>query len=239
MKIRAIAALAALVGAGVSAVTAGCKDDDTTSSTPTSDAGRDGRSPNEPVSPNGECPGPVVPSLLEWKPPAKTRDDACQQDDIDAMRDFLATEPQATNEDFKNFVKNRDTVCHDCMFGDANGAAWPPFPVKDGKVATFNIGSCYALVSGRESCGKAIQNEFDCEFVSCALCTSTSDLEACRTKARTTTCASVNALTRTECAGLPVRVDDLCGSVFDSIRVQCVSLTAGPDGGVADAATDG
>lgn len=238
MKLRVLAMTAAFAGVTAAALASGCKEDDT-QATPTTDAGRDGRTPPDPANPNGECPGPVVASLLEWKAPTKTKENACQADDLDAMREFLVKEPNATNEDFENFVKNRDTVCHDCMFAESSGATWPPFPMKDNKVVTFNIGSCYALVSGRESCGKAIQNEFDCEFVACAACTTQSDLDTCRKKARTSVCASINAETSKECAGLPVRVDDVCGSIFDSVRVQCISLTADPDGGIKDAATDG
>lgn len=240
MKIRAMAMTGALLAAGVGAMAAGCKDDDpATPPTTTTDAGRDGRTSTDPTNPNGDCPGPVVPSLLEWKPPTPTKANACQQDDIDAMRAFLAENPQSTNEDFKAFVQNRDTVCHDCMFGESSGATWPPFPVKDLKVSTFNIGACYALVSGKEGCGKAVQNEFDCEFVACAACTSQGDLDECRKKARTGVCAPINGQTRTECAGIAVRVDDLCGSVFDSVRVQCIAVDAPTDGGIGDAATDG
>ncbi len=211
------------------------------STSPLPDASHDSRTGSDaPPGGEGVCPAAVVSTLLEWKPPTKTKDNACQQDDLDAMKEFLQKNASSTNEEFEAFVKNRDTVCHDCMFGDSNAATWPAFPVKDNKVLTYNIGACYALVSGKESCGKAIQNEFDCEFVACADCTSQGDLDACRKKARTTVCATTDNATRTECAGIAVKVDDFCGSVFDSVRVQCISLTAEPsDGGVKDAGDGG
>lgn len=182
------------------------------------------------ATPGETCPvpGPIDPTVLAWKPPTPPQEGKCQADDIAAMRDFLVKEPNATNEEFLAFVKNRDAICAECVFSDADLQTWPPAPVRAGKVVTFNIGACYAVVTGRQQCGQAIQNAWDCEFEACALCTSATELETCRAKSRTTTCKAYQDKSRSECVGVPTG-DAQCGSPFDSIRVQCV--TSSPDAG--------
>ncbi len=120
-------------------------------------------------------------------------------------------------------MKNRDTVCHDCIFGDYKGATWPPVPTDSGKVVTFNIGACYALIVGKEDCGKAAQHAWDCEFQACEDCASPSDIEGCRSRSRSGVCKNLYDISRTLCTNLPNGAEELCGSPFDSIRVQCVS----------------
>jgi hypothetical protein len=207
----------------------GCKGDYSSIIVPNEDGGRpptEGGAP--PVDAGDTCPTttPIdLVSLPVWKRPTAPQPGKCQADDVVAMRDYLGANPKATNEEFENFVKNRDTVCHDCVFGDANGATWPPAPVLDGKVVTFDIGACYALVSGKEACGKATQNAWDCEFQACADCTAQSELDGCRARSRSTVCKATFDTSRADCTGIPTGTDSLCGSPFDSIRVQCVTTT--------------
>jgi hypothetical protein len=180
------------------------------------------------------CPSdvPVEATTLLWKPPNTPQEGRCQDDDLVAMKNFLTANPGATNEDFENFVKNRDTTCHDCIFGDADGQTWPPAPVKGGKVLTFNVGACYAIATGRQQCGAAVQHAWDCEFEACVQCASASALATCRTKARAGVCLPYEQKVPTECTG--ASVDDICGSPFDSIRIQCVTAVRP----VTDAGTD-
>lgn len=188
------------------------------------------------TEPQPTCPSlePVDPKKLPWKVPTPTQEGKCQADDITAMKDFLVAEPNATNEELEAFVKNRDATCHGCIFGDAKGTTWPPVPLENNKVLTFNVGACYALVTGLQACGQAVQNEWDCEFEACAQCSGQDELQTCRAKARTTTCKSFQLDSHTRCAGAP-SADGICGGPFDSIRVQCQTATPpGPDGG-ADA----
>jgi hypothetical protein len=182
------------------------------------------------TAPSATCPSldPVDESRLGWKPPAPTQEGKCQADDLQAMRDYLITNPSATNEDFRNFVKNRDTTCHDCVFADTKNLQWPPAPTLDGKVVTFNVGACYALVTGKQSCGQAVQHGWDCSFEACLQCTSAGELQSCRTNARNTVCKPYEDKAKAECVGT-VNVDQVCGTPFDSIRIQCV--TANPDAG--------
>jgi hypothetical protein len=184
------------------------------------------------------CPTepPFDPTLISYKPPNPPTPGKCSEDDLAAMKNYVFMNPNASNEDFENFVKNTDIPCHDCVFGDADGATWPPAPVKDGKVLTFDVGACYAIVTGSAACGKAVQNEWDCEFDSCALCASITDQTACRPVARANVCQGYQGTSLSACATLDG--DQVCGTPFDSIRVQCVTLaTPVPDGG-ADAALD-
>lgn len=181
------------------------------------------------------CPSdtPVDGKSLEWKPPNAPKAAQCQADDIAAMKSYLAMNPSASNEDFENFVKNRNTVCHDCVFGDADGQTWPPAPVRANKVLTFNVGACYAITTGNQKCGRAVQAAWDCGFEACLLCTSADVLTTCRTKARAGVCATYAEQARTEC-GAVAAADEVCGQPFDSIRVQCMT-TATP---IADAGSD-
>jgi len=181
------------------------------------------------------CPSevPVDAKDLEWKPPTTPQPGKCNDADIAATQTYLATNPSASNADFENFVKNRDPVCHDCIFGDADGQTWPPAPVRAGKVVTFNVGACFALVGGSQQCGRAIQNAWDCGFAACERCTSADALNTCRAKARTGACAGFEQAARSTC-GAVGSVDEVCGAPFDSIRVQCVT-TASP---IPDAGTD-
>jgi hypothetical protein len=179
------------------------------------------------ATPAETCPSTVAvdPSRLTWKPPTPPQEGKCQADDIAAMRDFLVQEPNATNEEFLAFVKNRDNLCAECVFADADLQTWPPAPVRAGKVVTFNVGACFALVTGKQLCGEAAQNAWDCGFEACVECTSADELETCRAKARTTTCKGYEDKARNECLGGP-SADALCGAPFDSIRVQCVTAAA-------------
>ncbi|MBX3189777.1 MAG: hypothetical protein KF819_22320 [Labilithrix sp.] len=235
-RLAAVATLAALFFAVAGVTLAGCSDDYRTGEVPAQDAAREARpTPAEDAEPSA-CPSttPVDASKLPWKAATPPQSDKCQLDHITRMKEFLAAEPNATNEEFQTFVKNLDTACHDCVFSPAEGATWPPIPVSGGKVVTLNIGACYALVSGKDDCGKAVQNTFDCEFEACAECTSTGELESCRAKSRSGACKAFAENVRLACAGVPPTVDDACGSVFDSVRVQCVSsVTDAGDAGDA------
>ena len=162
------------------------------------------------------------------------------------MKDFLNANPKASNEEFETFVKNRSPDCHDCVFGDADGKTWPPAPVRAGKVVTFDVGACYALVTGNNACGKAVQNAWDCEFQACALCLAPTELDGCRSRARLGVCLTYEQKSNTDCPDPSANA--VCGSPFDSIRVQCVTtvkpvvdsgLEASTDSGTdADADTD-
>jgi hypothetical protein len=190
------------------------------------------------TSPAPICPStdPIVADTLVWKSPSAPQADACKDADIAAMKDFLTANPKASNEDFETFVKNRSPDCHDCVFGDADGKTWPPAPVRAGKVVTFNVGACYAIVTGNDGCGKAVQNAWDCEFQACALCLAPTELAGCRSRARMGVCVTYEHLSNTACPD--TSANGVCGSPFDSIRVQCVTAAKPVGDGGTDAAAD-
>ncbi len=219
----------------ISAVSQGCDSPRETVFYPDPEAGppNEGGSSGSAATPRCPSDTPVDAKSLEWKPPANPQPGACKDADIEATKTYLATNPSASNEDFENFVKNRDRACHDCIFGDADGQLWPPAPVRAGKVVTFNVGACYAIVTGLQECGRAVQNAWDCGFEACLLCDSASALQACRAKVQTGACAGFEQAARTSC-GVAGKVDEVCGAPFDSIRVQCMT-TVSP---VVDSGTD-
>jgi hypothetical protein len=195
------------------------------------EGGRDGAS-------GPTCPSdiPIDPSSLLWKPPYDPQEGKCQDADVVAMKEFLAANPTASNEDFENFVKNRNKTCHDCVFGDAAGQRWPPAPVRNGVVFTFNVGACYALTTGNQPCGEAVQNAWDCGFEACVQCDSQTSLAGCRATVRSTLCKTYEDKAHALC-GAP-SIDEVCGTPFDSIRVQCVTTVHPVTDGGADAADD-
>jgi hypothetical protein len=228
-RVVGLAVLVVTSGLGAALAGSGCASEHEVRTIPTEEAGARETGAADTAPPAEKCPTatPVASSKLEWKAPTPAKEGQCQADDVAAMRDFLSKNPTAKNEEFLAFVKNRDTTCADCIFADADLQTWPPAPVRAAKVVTFNVGACYALLTGRESGGQAMQNAWDCAFEACFDCTSALELEACRAKARTTACKAYDDSSRTECAGLPGT--EVCGTPFDSIRVQCV--TPSPDAG--------
>lgn len=223
-----------VAGAAASA----CAADNEASVTPPLEGGASEASTTD-TSPAAICPSndPIGADTLAWKRPTPPQAGICKDADIAAMKDFLTANPKASNEELETFVKNRSPDCHDCIFADADGKTWPPAPVRAGKVVTFDVGACYAIVTGNEACGKAVQNAWDCEFQACALCLSASELDGCRSRARLSTCLAYEQKSHTDCPG--TSADGVCGSPFDSIRVQCVTTATPVDDGGTDAATDG
>src|SRR3954465_9985025 len=100
-------------------VWSGCKGDSSTSIVPPEDGGRTPTEGGLLTDGGASCPTdqPIdLVTLPTWKPAAAPQPGKCQEDDITAMRDYITQNPAATNEEFENFVKNRDTTCHDCVF---------------------------------------------------------------------------------------------------------------------------
>lgn len=227
-RVLGVGIIAITSGLGVAAAGSGCSSDYESREIPQAEGGpsRDAGGGGD-ATPGERCPrtGAVDPTTLGWKPPTPPQEGKCQADDVTAMRDFLVKQPGATNEELLAFVKNRDGTCADCIFADADLQTWPPAPVKAGKVVTFNVGACYAVVTGLQRCGQAVQNAWDCAFDACLECGSSQALETCRAKARSTTCKAYQDRSNTEC-GATSSADSVCGSPFDSIRVQCVTSAA-------------
>ena len=216
----------------------GCSSDYASRVIPQAEAAPPKESSVSDTKPTPLCPSelPVDATKLAYKPPTAPQAGKCTADDISAMKDFLLTNPKSTNEDFENFVKNRGATCHDCVFADGARATWPPAPLEGIKVLTFNVGACYALVTGSQACGQSVQNAWDCGFTACLSCNSQAELESCRTKARTGVCKTFEDAAHTSCVGLDA--DQVCGSPFDSIRVQCVTTVRPVTDGGTDAPTD-
>jgi hypothetical protein len=205
----------------------------TSSSSSSSSSGSSGTSSSSSGSSSGtvvSCPSttPVSASALPWKPPTPLQAGHCSEANAAAMESWLGANPTATNAQFEAYVQTLGAACHDCVFTDANAATWGPAPQSAGALVTIDIGACYALVANNVACGKAIQNEFDCEFVACADCTSDTALQTCRTQAQTGACSAYAQSLGTACAGVPAGVDTVCGTFMGSVRAQCV---AGLDGG--------
>jgi hypothetical protein len=188
------------------------------------DAGSDATCGGDGGAACATCPttDPVAAADLPWKPPSALQAGQCTTADLTAIQGFLTSTPGATNAQLEAFVLGRSQACHDCVFTDASAPTWGPIPMSGGKLVTVNIGGCFALVSGVVPCGKAIQNEFDCEFVACADCASSPAFQVCQKVAQQGACKPFVTAIQSACVGVPTTVDDACGTYLDSIRVQCV-----------------
>lgn len=235
-KMFALASFTAVTGVVAAVAAAGCSsttetttstEDSGSSTTKPKDASTDRSTVEEEDAGPSTCPStdPIAESDLPWAPPTKTQAGKCTQQMLDGFEKFLKDNPNTTNEQFEAEIKKTSATCHSCIFTDANNPTWGPIPTSGGKLVTINIGACFALVSGKEACGKAIQNEFDCEFVACGQCADDTAFSNCRKKAQTGACKPFIQAIQSGCNGVPATVDDVCGSFFDSVRIQCVSAS--------------
>ena len=198
-----------------------------TSSSSSSSGGSTSSSSGGPAT----CPVTTAVSAasLPWKAPAALQPGKCTDANVTAMDSWLQANPAATNAQFEAYVTSLGQGCHDCVFTNDAATTWGPAPMSAGNLVTLNIGACFALVANNVPCGKAIQNEFDCEFVACADCATDAAFQTCRKQAQSGACKTYVTALGTACAGVPASVDNVCGSFLDSVRAQCVG---GLDGGI-------
>ena len=174
-KLFALASVTGLSGLVVSIAVAGCSSTTTVVDNSATDSGpsaTDAGPKKDATPPSGDdddtteagattCPSsdPVDAADLPWAPPTKTQNGACTQSQLDEFNKFLTDNPTTTNAQFIDHIKkSTPTTCGACVVTDASAATWGPLPTSNGDLVTINIGSCFALVSGKEACGKAIQN---------------------------------------------------------------------------------
>jgi hypothetical protein len=243
-KLSALATVTAAALASMSALGTGCSTTTTTTEEPVVDSGPTVRprpdAAEEDAGPQ-VCPttDPIPAADLPWRPPTPLKGD-CSQADYKALDDYLTANTSATVSQVDAFLKNRSQVCHDCVFTDANATTWGPIPTAGGNLVTINIGSCFALLSGKEAAGKSIQNLFDCELVACADCATQAEYDACSKKADQGACKAILTQAQKDFGGVPDTIFDQCGSFMDSVRVQCVAPAdaAGDAGDAGDDASD-
>jgi hypothetical protein len=233
-KVFALASFTALTGVIALGTAAGCSSSttssssggDTDGSTVKKDASSDrSTTPVDEDAGPSTCPStdPVAASDLPWAPPTATNPNQCTEAMLTEFQQFLKDNPTTTNDQFEAHIKTASQACHDCIFTDASKPTWGPIPTSGGKLVTINIGACFALASGNNNCGQAIQNEFDCEFVACADCADDTSFQACQKKAQTGACKPYVQAIQSGCQGVPTTVDDVCGTFIETIRIQCVT----------------
>lgn len=178
------------------------------------------------------CPGetPIPEGALPWKPPPPPQPGKCTSEDITFVRNFIRDQPQSSPEALEDALEARNPGCRACVFTDAALPTWGPAPKADGKLLTINIGACYAVLTASTACGKAVQQEFDCEILACtdvdgdgkSDCTSAIEQDACRSLAQKgNACKATFAAVKPACVGADPSVDKNCGGLTDSMRVLC------------------
>ena len=176
----ALAGVASAVGA-VGAV--GCSSDTTNGA---SEVGSDAGGGNKGGVPSGmgdpdTCAKTekVDVSGLPFKPP-RVVPGACSDED----RAFFSSTVQlkVSISQVEQLVKQRNPECAACIFG-TDGDTWAPIVAMGNDEYVQNVGGCFAVVSGKASCGKAFHAVNTCVETACGAC-SESEIQACTAEAR-------------------------------------------------------
>lgn len=234
-KIFALGAYAGITGLIMTVGAAGCSSS-STSPADTADTGTDQKSPKPPTAPpdpgDGGETGPACPttaaidtSAYPWKPP-EIELGKCTTTDLTTFVNYLDANSTATYADWKS-KSGVSATCAGCLFG-ADGATWHPFVEQNGDLAELNVGGCIQIASGKEACGKAYQNWFDCRFEACADCPDDQNtLSKCLSAASKGACKAANDNVITQCGQDITNYQDACSGdkfVFEgAIKAQCIA----------------
>ena len=118
-------------------------------------------------------------SGLPFKPP-RVVPGACTDED----RAFFSSTVRlkVSISQVEQLVKQRNPECAACIFG-ADGDTWAPIVAMGSDEYVQNVGGCFAVVSGKTSCGKAFHAVNTCVETACGAC-SDSEIQACTSAAR-------------------------------------------------------
>jgi hypothetical protein len=185
-KMFALASVTALTGLVSSVAASGCSSTNSVSSTDEgglTEAGKDATRPKE-TGPDEEdtgpstcpTPEPIDATKIAWKPPGVAQG-SCSEAEIAALVKFVDDNPTTEYSKLKASVTN--ATCKACLFVP-DGAKWGAFVEKsDGTFLRHNFGGCMAVVSGKESCGKAYSQFDDCLGQACAMCADEATYDKC------------------------------------------------------------
>lgn len=230
----ALACLTALAGLISAVGTVGCSSDTTSvGSTPSagSDAGSKG-GPSGSGSEDDSCArkAAVDVSGLPFKPP-RVVPGACTDED----RAFFSASVglNASISLVEQLMKQRNPECAACIFG-TDGDTWAPIVAMGSDEYVQNVGGCFAVVSGKTSCGKAFHAVNTCVETACGAC-SDSEIQACTSEARDEggACNEASNEYLVECGPDPAAIASTCligtYAVDGAILHQCGGAKA--DGG--------
>lgn len=235
-KLFALAGFTGLTGLVFTVAAAGCSSS-TTSSAGGDDSGTTGDAKpktdaSKPDADEGDTGAATCPttdaidtSAYPWKPP-EIELGKCTTTDLTTFVNYLDANSTATYADWKS-KSGVSASCAGCLFG-ADGATWHPFVEQNGDLAELNVGGCIQIASGKEACGKAYQNWFDCRFEACADCPDDQNtLSKCLSAASKGACKAANDNVITQCGQDITNYQDACSGdkfVFEgAIKAQCIA----------------
>lgn len=249
-KLFALASVTALTGVVAAASAAGCSStttvvDDAGSSGSSGEAGKTEAGKTDTGTSSGEDSGPAVCPTTEtidattfpWKPPTRAPG-SCTDNEVDAMISFIEKTPSATFKQLQDSITN--AACRDCVFAKET-TTWAPIVLNSAGtgVVALNVGGCPAIVSGKDDCGKAIQQWNDCLDEACVDCAEGDSAAAqkCATAANKKACKKafddvVGAAACGDAATAQAALD-ACNKAEDKytfiggVRAQCVGLGDG------------
>jgi len=183
----------------------------------------------------GDCGG-IDATSFPWKPPTRAPG-SCTDADVGAMIAFIETTPTATFEQLQESITN--VACRDCVFATET-TTWAPIVLNAAGtgVVALNVGGCPAILSGKEDCGRKIQQWNDCLDEACVDC---SGFPECPETARKKDCKNAfDAMIRPTACGDAASAQaamDACNRPEDKytfiggVRAQCVGLSDAGDAG--------
>lgn len=240
-KLFALASVTALTGLIATVAASGCSST-TIAEGPVAETG----SPDVKTSPkeasvipddapsSTECKGAIAVdvSMLPWKAP-NIATGACSEKELADFVKYIDANQNAKFADWKKSVANM--ACSDCIFGKEADPKWKPL-LEDakGQLIEIDVGGCIQIASGKEACGKAYQNWFDCRFEACNDCPQgdTAALQKCLGAASKSACKKAFDDVSTVCGDTTVAdAETACNGdkfVFEGpIRAQCIGFTDG------------
>lgn len=245
-KMFALASVTALTGLVASVAASGCSsttvsaaDEGGTPATPASDAAADAKRPPIEAGPEpdadttgGTCPttDPIDATTAPWKPPFSDPGKCLEKDILDLVA-FVEANPKSAYKDIKAAVTS--VTCKACLF-QKESTTWSALVEKaDGSFLRNNFGGCVAVMSGKESCGKAFSQLDDCLSEACKDCADDAATQKCNTAAGKVACKAAGAAFATECGSADAvqACDDLATKYTFEAAARALCVGTANDGG--------
>jgi hypothetical protein len=213
-KLFALASVSALAGLVSAMGAAGCAET-TVQPGPSDDAGTDAKTKADARAPVGDDEEPVVEqcykddaidvSTYPYKP-ARVQAGSCTPAVFDVIKDVLeAGGGSASLSEVRDAIATKESAtCVECVFAEDDDT-WAPF-VTSGETTVHNIGGCFEMLSGKASCGKAVQQWNKCLGKACEKCEGAEGKE-CTQAVQTTACKDSTDNILKECGQVVFRAE--------------------------------
>ncbi len=178
-KLWALASVSALAGLMSAVGAAGCSET-TVQQGPSDDGGTDAKTKADAKGRVGDDEEPAVESCYKDDPidvstspykPARVQPGSCTAAVFDVIKDALAAGGgQTTFSALKDAISAEESAkCAECVFAE-DGDEWAPIVTSGETIVAQNFGGCFEMLTGKASCGKAVQQWNGCLTKACEKC---------------------------------------------------------------------